>query len=96
MIFKKSVRVLGSLCVMAALGGVASVAVAADAPAATAVAPQKLALLDGKLAFTLQGYEKRAVPGGAPGTMYYNKDQKRVIIVGEEPVPAVVSGAGAV
>lgn len=93
MSFKKSMGMLGSLCVMAALGGVANVAVAADAPAVTSATAQKLALLDGKLAFTLQGFEKRDMPGGAPGTLYFNKDQKRAIIVGEEPVPAVVRGA---
>lgn len=93
MILKKSMGMLGSLCVVAALSGAASVAVAADAPAAsTAVAAQKLALLGGKLSFTLQGYEKREVPGAGPGTMYYNKDQKRVIIIGEEPIPMIARG----
>ncbi|QEI04668.1 hypothetical protein FXN63_01545 [Pigmentiphaga aceris] len=92
MIFKKSMNVLGSLCVVAALAGAANVAIAADAPAASAAAAQNLALLGGKLSFKLQGFEKREVPGGGPGTMYYNKDQKRVIMVGEDPLPLIARG----
>lgn len=92
MIFKKSMGMLGSLCVVAALSGAANVALAADAPAASAAATQNLTLLDGRLAFKLQGFEKREVPGGGPGTMYYNKDQKRVMIVGEDPIPLIAQG----
>jgi hypothetical protein len=95
MIFKKSLGMLGSVCVVAALSGGASMAVAADAPAkpaAAVVADQKLSLLDGKLPFTLKGFEERPVPGGAPGKMYFSAAEKRVLIVGEEPIPLIARG----
>jgi hypothetical protein len=94
--FKKSLGLVSSLCVVAAFSGAANMAVAAapEKPAATAAAgKQSLALLDGKLSFTLQGFAPTSVPGGGPGTMYVNKEAKRVIIVGEEPMPALVRGA---
>lgn len=101
---KKSMGLVGSLCMIAALGGTAMTAVAAPPgkPAASAPAPApapaaagtaKLALLDGKLPFTLSGFEPRPMPGGGPGTMFFSGDDKRIIVVGEDPIPAA---AGAV
>jgi hypothetical protein len=87
---------MGSLCVVAALSGAVNGAVAATPAkpaAATAAGTQSLSLLGGKLPFTLQGFEASPVPGGAPGKMYVNKEAKRVIIVGEEPTPALARGA---
>ena len=92
---KQSLKLVGSLCLVAALSATATLATAATPtkPAAAAAAgTQTLALLDGKLPLTLQGFEPRPVPGGGPGTMYYKKDVKRVVIVGEEPVPALARG----
>lgn len=95
---KQSLGLVGSLCMIAALGGTAVTAVAAppDKPAASAAAPAagtaKLALLDGKLPFTLKGYDPRPMPGGGPGTMFFSDDGKRIIVVGEDPFPAAAGG----
>ncbi|QEI04666.1 hypothetical protein FXN63_01535 [Pigmentiphaga aceris] len=90
MIFRKSLNVLGTVCLVAALGGTANTAMAADAPAAASASPaaatQDFSLLDGKLPFKLQGYEKRDMPSGAPGAMYYSA-HKRFVIVNEESIP---------
>ncbi|MCU5775309.1 hypothetical protein N5923_22625 [Erwiniaceae bacterium BAC15a-03b] len=87
-------KTLGMLSLVATLCGASTMAVAAQTatPAASAPAVQKISLLNGKFAFDLQGYEVQPVPGGAPGKMYVNKQDKRVLIIGEEPVPAVARG----
>jgi hypothetical protein len=98
---KQSLGFVSSLCMVAALSGAAVTAVAAPpakpaAPAATqaqgqgqapAAGSAKLALLDGKLPFTLKDYEPRPMPGGGPGTMFFSGDDKRIIVVGEDPFP---------
>lgn len=88
---RKSLTMMGALCLATALSGTAMMASAAEMQTKTEVAApaQKLDLIGGKLAFTLKGYEAQPVPGGAPGTMYVNKQEKRVMIVGEEPIPAI-------
>lgn len=83
--------VAGSLSLVLALGGTAG---AAEAPASAAEATdaQPVSLLNGNLTFDLKGYQQQPMPGGAPGKMYVNKAQKRVIILGEDSVPAVARG----
>jgi len=93
MTLKKSFTMMGALCLITALSGTAMMASAADVKTTAAASAQKITLLGGKLAFTLQGYESQPAPGGAPGTLYVNRQQKRVMIVGEEAVPAVARGA---
>lgn len=93
---KRSVGLVGSLCVVAAMSGAVNMAVAATPAkpaAAAATGAQAASLLDGKLAFALQGFEVNSVPGAGPGKMYVNKEAKRVIIIGEEPTPALARGA---
>jgi hypothetical protein len=79
----------------AALGCTVNVASAAEAQptAKTATTTESISLLDGKQQFKLQGYEGQPVPGGAPGTMYVNKQEKRVLIIGEEEIPLAARGA---
>lgn len=99
---KQSLGLIGTLCMIAALSGVTVTAVAAPpgkpaAPAAAAApAPAagtaKLALLDGKLPFTLAGYDPRPMPGGGPGVMFFSGDDKRIIVVGEDPFPEAAKG----
>ncbi|WP_231566743.1 hypothetical protein [Erwinia sp. 9145] len=91
---RKTLNIMGALCLVTTLGGPAVMASAAEVkPATTAEAKtETLTLLDGKLPFKLQGYEVQPVPGGAPGKMYVNKQAKRVLIIGEEDVPLVARG----
>jgi hypothetical protein len=92
---RQSLNIMGALCLTAALGSTPMIASAAEAKTAQAANTQTetLALLDGKQTFKLQGYEKQPVPGGGPGTMYVNKPEKRVLIIGEEEIPAIARGA---
>jgi len=92
---RQSLNIMGALCLTAALGSAPMIASAAETTTAPAAAAQTqtLSLLDGKQTFKLQGYEKQPVPGGGPGTMYVNKPEKRVLIIGEEEIPAVARGA---
>lgn len=92
---KKLSTLSAALFFTAALGCTANIASAAEAQptAKNAAAAQTLSLLDGKQTFTLQGYESQPVPGGAPGTMYVNKQEKRVLIIGEEEIPLAARAA---
>ena len=83
---RQSLNIMGALCLKAALGSTPMIASAAEAKTAQAANTQNqtISLLDGKQTFNLQGYEKQPVPGGGPGTMYVNKQEKRVLIIGEE------------
>ncbi|MBP2170848.1 hypothetical protein J2125_004040 [Erwinia toletana] len=87
-------KTVGMLSLLAALCGASTMAAAAQTamPVASVPAVQKISLLNGKLAFDLPGYEVQAVPGDAPGKMYVNKQDKRVLIIGEEPVPLIARG----
>lgn len=91
---KKLSTLSAALFFTAALGSTVNVASAAEAQptAKTAAATQTISLLDGKQTFKLQGYEAQPVPGGAPGTMYVNKEAKRVLIVGEDDIPLAARG----
>jgi hypothetical protein len=91
----KSMTLVGSLCMAVAFGGVANIAVAAEAKTAPAdaAASQKISLLGDHLAFNVKGYVAQAVPGGGPGTMYVNKAEKRVMLIGEDAIPVVARGA---
>ncbi len=88
---RKSLNLMVSLCLMTTLGGVTSLATAAEvkAPAATAGTTQTVTLLNGKLVFNLTGYEVQPVPGGGPGKMYVSKQEKRVLLIGEDDIPLV-------
>lgn len=69
---------------------------AATKPVAKTAAVQKVSMLDGKFAFTLpttyvakamsDGTEKTGT-AGATGTMYANKEEKRVILTAERNLP---------
>lgn len=92
---KKPLSLVRALCLATAVCGTTGVAVAASTNDAAVTAPaakQTLTLLGGPLTFTLDGYVASAVPGGAPGTMYYSKAEKRVMIVGEDDIPLVGRG----
>ncbi|MFW0700144.1 hypothetical protein [Pantoea sp. R13S299] len=93
---RQSLNIMGALCLTAALGSAPMIASAAEAKTAQAANPQTqtqtISLLDGKQTFKLQGYEKQPVPGGGPGTMYVNKQEKRVLIIGEEEIPVIARG----
>ncbi|MGC6389175.1 hypothetical protein ACMV8I_16160 [Ewingella sp. S1.OA.A_B6] len=87
---KKSLNIVGSLCLVTALCGTATLATAAEkTPAASATASQTVSLLNGKQVFNLQGYEMQPVPGGGPGKMYVNKQAKRVLLIGEDDIPLI-------
>lgn len=89
---RKSLNIVGAICLATAIGGTSLMALAAETAPAAATQTETLALLDGKQTFKLQGYEKQPVPGGGPGTMYVNKPEKRVLIVGEEDIPVIARG----
>ncbi|MDY7560908.1 hypothetical protein QN366_17705 [Pseudomonas sp. CCC3.2] len=83
-----------ALSLTALLVGMSSFA--ANKPAHPATAATKLSTLEGKFAFNLpKGYVARALPpgdakngtAGATGTMYVNKDEKRVIIAAQNALP---------
>ncbi|MBH3284024.1 hypothetical protein I5N59_25390 [Serratia marcescens] len=90
---RKSLNIVGAICLATAIGGTSLMASAAETTQAAAAQTETLALLDGKQTFKLQGYEKQPVPGGGPGTMYVNKPEKRVLIIGEEEIPTIARGA---
>lgn len=92
---KKSLNIMGAICLTAVIGGTSVCALAAEAKTAPAAATQTetLSLLNGKQTFQLRGYEVQPVPGGGPGKMYVNKLEKRVVIIGEEAIPAIAQGA---
>lgn len=91
---RKSINLTGSLCLLTALGGAATLASAAEvkAPAAAATT-QTVTLLNGKQVFNLTGYEVQPVPGGGPGKMYVSKQEKRVLLIGEDDIPLVARAA---
>lgn len=92
MTFKKTVGMLTTYCLVAALCSTANIVSAAETVApvvASSTATQAVSVLDGKVKFNLQGYEKQPVPGGGAGTMYVNSSAKRVIVVGEDAIPAI-------
>ncbi|MEB0076426.1 hypothetical protein QN386_05710 [Pseudomonas sp. CCI3.2] len=87
--FSKNTVVM-ALSLTALLAGISSYA------ATPAAAATKLSTLGGKFAFSLpRGYIARPLPpgdakngtAGATGTMYVNKDEKRVIIAAENALP---------
>jgi len=78
-----------SLCVLAALSGAATMAVAAtpEQPAAAASDTQSVSLAGGKLKFVLKGVEARVLNNEQGGTMYFDPKSERAIIVTEGPAP---------
>lgn len=78
-----------SLCVLAALSGAATMAVAAPAEEnATAESDiQSMSLAGGKLKFMLKGVEARTLNSENGGTMYFDPKSERAIIVTEGPAP---------
>jgi len=78
-----------SLCVLAALSGAATAAVAAtpEQPAAAASDTQSVSLAGGKLKFVLKGVETRVLNNEHGDTMYFDPKSERAIIVAEGPVP---------
>jgi hypothetical protein len=87
-----SLRLIRSLCVLAALSGAANLAVAATPEklaATTEASSQSVSMLDGKLPFVLKGYEARAIPGHSNSTMYFDSRTDQAIIVTEGPLPVV-------
>jgi len=89
---RKSLNIVGAICLATAIGGTSLMASAAETAPASATQTETLALLDGNQTFKLQGYVKQPVPGGGPGTMYVNKPEKRVLIIGEEDIPVIARG----
>jgi len=89
---RKSLNIMGAICLATAIGGTSLMASAAETAPAANTQTQTISLLDGKQTFKLQGYEKQPVPGGGPGTMYVNKQEKRVLIIGEEEIPLIARG----
>lgn len=75
-----------SLCVLAALSGAATMAVAA-APEKTASDTQSVTLAGGKLKFVLKGVEARTLNSENGGTMYFDPKSEQAIIVTEGPAP---------
>ncbi|EXU77348.1 hypothetical protein [Erwinia mallotivora] len=86
---KKSLNVIGTLCLMTTLAITAVEASAAESQPSATANSEVLTLLKGKLSFKLQGYDVQPVPGNGPGKMYVNKQAKRVLIIGEEDVPLI-------
>lgn len=87
-----SMQLLGwtrSLCVLAALSGAATMAVAAppEKPAATASDTQSVSVAGGKLRFVLKGVEARVLNNEHGDTMYFDPQSNQAIIVSEGPAP---------
>lgn len=76
-----------SLCVLAALSGSATMAVAAPPNATAASDMQSVSLAGGKLNFVLEGVEARTLNSENGGTMYFDPKSERAIIVTEGPAP---------
>jgi hypothetical protein len=73
----------------AIIGGSVNIARADDTTTKShsAADTETVSLLNGKQHFKLAGYVQQPAPEGMPGSMYYNKQAKRIILVSEEPVP---------
>ncbi|WPN95879.1 hypothetical protein [Pseudomonas sp. MUP55] len=76
-----------SLCVLAVLSGAATMAGAAPPEKNATVAPdtQSVSLAGGKLTFVLKGVEARTLNSESGGTMYFDPESERAIIVTEGP-----------
>jgi hypothetical protein len=95
--FSRNTAVL-ALSLTALLTGMSSFA--ATKPVAKSSSIQKVSMLDGKFAFSLptsyvatpmsDGTEKTGT-AGTTGTMYANKDEKRVILTAERTLPGGIS-----
>lgn len=85
----KLLRLIRSLCMLAALSGAAYLSIGAtlELPAAAASRARSLSVLGGKLPFVLKGYETRPMPSDQSSTMYFNSQSNQAIIVTEGPVP---------
>lgn len=88
-------KIAAALGFAVAMGCTLNVATAAPTAATdkAAASNQTVSLLDGKQVFKLQGYQPQPVPGGAPGTMYHSKAEKRVLIVNEDEKPLIARAA---
>ncbi|TCV96765.1 DcrB/PsbP domain-containing protein [Biostraticola tofi] len=92
---KTTLMITGSFLLATLAWGPVTMANAAEVnkPAATVAESHSLSLLNGKLPLTLQGYEVQHAVGGSPNDMYLNKQEKRVVLIGEEDVPLIARAA---